>query len=144
MKVILLIMIGLSILNAEFIKNGDIVLDTTTNLEWQDNNISSDSYTDWADANKRCEDLSLGTYDDWRLPNINELASIVERESDNSTFYYKEAILKHNDKSFWSSTSGLIAPDEAWYVNKDITDKRSKYIRNNARCVRDAGTIYIK
>jgi len=78
MKIILLIMIGLStFLSADFTKNGDVVTDSKTGLAWQDDAIGSQM--SWQSAIDYCEALTLDTYEDWRMPNINELKSIVDR-----------------------------------------------------------------
>ena len=55
--------------------------DPATNLTWQD--PQKDAYTPddpglgQQDALRYCEELVLGGYDDWRLPNIDELRTIV-------------------------------------------------------------------
>jgi len=56
-----------------------IVTDTNTGLQWQDDyNGSNVKYTDWNGSINYCEQLSLGGKTDWRLPNYNELFSIVD------------------------------------------------------------------
>lgn len=56
-----------------------IVTDTTSGLQWQDDYNGSDvKYTDWNGSINYCEQLSLGGKTDWRLPNYNELFSIVD------------------------------------------------------------------
>lgn len=64
-----------------FEKNGDIVTDNLTKLQWQDNSDVNDTtkQKNWADAITYCETLTLGSFNDWRLPNINELLSIVDK-----------------------------------------------------------------
>ena len=55
--------------------NGTIV-DQATALQWQQ---SDDGLTrNWVEALEYCETLILGGYEDWRLPNIKELQSIVD------------------------------------------------------------------
>ena len=55
--------------------------DPATNLTWQ--NPQKDAYTPGdtgvgqPDALRYCEELVLGGYDDWRLPNIDELRTII-------------------------------------------------------------------
>lgn len=58
MRAILLILIGFSVLNADFIKTGDIVKDTVSKLEWQDDAIST--ALTWTAAIGHCENLTLG------------------------------------------------------------------------------------
>ena len=60
-----------------FIINGDkTVTDTLTGLMWQQE-IPEIIY-DWRSALAYCAGLSLAVFDDWRLPNHRELASIVD------------------------------------------------------------------
>ena len=61
----------------DFIDNGDsTVSDLATGLMWQkaDDGIARD----WQESLEYAEDLNLGSYDDWRLPNAKELQSIVD------------------------------------------------------------------
>jgi len=52
------------------------VSDLNSKLMWSQ--ADSGEGLDWAGALKYCEDLKLAGYDDWRLPNIKELQSIVD------------------------------------------------------------------
>lgn len=55
----------------------DIVLDKETGLVWQ-KNVSSDIVT-WEAAQIYCNNLSLGGRMGWRLPTVQELASLVDK-----------------------------------------------------------------
>ncbi|MBD1391125.1 sulfatase-like hydrolase/transferase [Neiella sp. HB171785] len=60
----------------DLVNNGDdTVSDHATGLMWQRNDVQSDN---WDDAIAICEHASIAGYDDWRLPNIKELHSIVD------------------------------------------------------------------
>ena len=135
MKIILLIMIGLSLLHADFTKTGDIVKDSVSHLEWQDDAVGSSML--WESAITHCEALSLGGHSDWRLPNLNELKSIVDRSKINL------AIVNGFDNTssnyYWSSTTYEGGKDGAWIVSfnggyvRDYSKGNSIYVR----CVRD-------
>ncbi len=60
-----------------FVDNGDgTISDLATGLMWQ---MSDDGQTrDWQSALAYSEDLTIAGYDDWRLPNVKELQSIVD------------------------------------------------------------------
>jgi hypothetical protein len=60
-----------------FIDNGDSTIsDVSTGLMWQQ--ADSGAGLDWEDALAYAESLTVGDYDDWRLPNAKELQSIVD------------------------------------------------------------------
>ncbi|MCP3663049.1 MAG: DUF1566 domain-containing protein [Gammaproteobacteria bacterium] len=60
-----------------FIDNGDgTVTDAATGLMWQKSDSSNG--VNWENALEYAENLELGGYSDWRLPNTKELQSIVD------------------------------------------------------------------
>ena len=137
MRRILLITIGLSVsIWANFTRdnNTKIVTDNSTKLQWQDNESVSKK---WTDAIDYCEALTLGGYNDWRLPNLNELRSIVDRSKSNpaidSTF---KNVVSYND---WSSSTVVGYEDHAWGVTFGDGNDRWYYKSNEGyvRCVRD-------
>lgn len=100
-------------------RNGT-VLDSATGLMWQ----QSDSMKgmNWKDALEYAETLSLGGYDDWRLPNAKELQSIVDYSRSPDTtgspaidpIFKTSSILNEAEKTdypyYWSSTTHLDGP----------------------------------
>ena len=136
MRQILLITLGLSTaLFASFSKNGNIVTDNSTGLQWQDN--ATGSTMTWTAAIDYCETLTLDTYSDWRLPNINELTSIVDDTKVNPSI--DTSVFQNTASSlYWSSTTYAGGSGNAWYVyfgsgNQDYDDKTLGY---GVRCVR--------
>lgn len=62
--------------NDDLVDNGDkTATDTDTGLMWQINAPGSDMDLD--EAVNYCNKLSLATYDDWHLPSINELRTLI-------------------------------------------------------------------
>jgi len=60
-----------------FVDNGDgTIADQATGLVWQ--KADSGRGMNWEDALSYTENLNLGEYDDWRLPNAKELQSIMD------------------------------------------------------------------
>jgi len=60
-----------------FIDNGDgTVSDTNSGLMWQ--KATAPGIYNWQQALSYSENLTLAEYDDWRLPNINEVLSLVD------------------------------------------------------------------
>jgi len=135
MRAILLIMIGFSILYADFTKSGNIVTDSVTGLQWQDDAIGTS--TTWQDAIDRCENLTLDGLSDWRLPNINELKSIVDRSKYNPAIVNGFSQVSSND-DYWSSTALEEDRGYAWVVffGYGLVDSFGKDNSFYARCVR--------
>ena len=137
MKKILLITISISmLLFADFIKNGDIVTDTVTNLQWQDNADAKNITKSWLGAINYCENLTLGGYNDWRLPNINELISIVDRSKSSPTIV--GGFTNVESSNYWSSTTDDVHRFFAWDVGFSYghVDVNNKNVSNYVRCVR--------
>jgi hypothetical protein len=103
---------GDSVIPGRMVDNGDgSVTDTKTGLMWQ----QADAVVmTWAAALTYCENLQLANHDDWRLPNINELQSIVDYSKNNPSID-TVAFPGTMSSGYWSSTTGVDSND-AWYV----------------------------
>jgi hypothetical protein len=110
---------------------GKTLTDKRTSLVWQDEKIEKMSHQK---AVLFCKDLNLNGYSDWRLPNIDELKSIVDYN------FRDPAILQIFESVplgyYWSSTKGsdslfwivdFVEGDDTWH------HKTNKYF---VRCVR--------
>jgi hypothetical protein len=94
--------------------NGDgTVFDNNTWLMWQqeDDNITRT----WDDANIYCENLSLGGYTDWRLPNVKELSSVINYGQSNPVIDSSVFVNTKADNYWSSSTTGTYV--KTWRVN---------------------------
>lgn len=114
--------------------NGDIIVtDTETGLIWQKNYVSDKT---WQQALSYCESLSYAGYSDWRLPDKNELASLVNYRK------YKPASDFPDMPSnfFWSSSSVVLSDysDRSWCVgfNDGGLGNCHRSSSNYVRCVR--------
>ncbi len=56
-------------------QGAQVVTDSHTGLEWQGGEVTS---MDWSEALAYCEGLEHAGLSDWRLPDINQLASLVD------------------------------------------------------------------
>ena len=138
-KSILSLIIFISILNISLFASS-IVIDSNTKLQWQDDysdnggNIKSAT---WADAISYCENSSLGDYTDWRLPNKNELLSLVDYGKYNPSIDTNK-FTNVGSSYCWSSTTGADYSDSAWVVDFDdgYTNGNGKSSTNYVRCVR--------
>jgi hypothetical protein len=126
------------LLMADFVRDDvkEVVNDTTTCLMWQDDNASKSVRKTWQEAIDYCEDMSFAGYDDWRLPNINELYSIADRSK--SFPAIKDAFENVSSSEYWSSTTVVINTSGAWNVcfiggHDRFYDKTENFY---VRCVR--------
>jgi len=98
---------------AALVVNGDgTVTDTSTGLMWQQQTVGPMT---WEAAISYCEGLSLGGQDDWRLPNTNELQSVVDYTRENpaiDTAAFSDTMSYY----YWSSTTFAAVPGCAWSV----------------------------
>jgi hypothetical protein len=129
--------------------DGQTVIDSKTELMWS---RCSHGKT-WNKENKQCEGKAsihnwqqalaivkkenqkeLLTYNDWRLPNIKELSSLVETSCINPSidaFTFAKAYNKEVENyDFWTSSVYELYPGRAWHVNFNLghdfaTDKRN-------------------
>lgn len=143
MKQLFLIMTVMSIFswaNPIYTRNSvGIVIDTKTGLQWQDDysdNGGNVKETGWLDAINYCENLTLGGYNDWRLPNINELYYLADRNKLNPAInsVFKNTLIY----GYWSSTSLFSDKDNALVVYfSDGSDSwDGKIYTYYVRCVR--------
>ena len=139
MKTIFLLMIGFHLLQADMVRDSEtgIVTDNTTHLQWQDNAISEKM--NWLSAIEACEELTLGGYSDWRLPNINELKSIRDTSKYNPAI--KNIFQNTASGAYWTSTTLAGYANNAWNIyfhQGGFENTRHKNELNYVRCVRDA------
>ncbi len=137
MKNIIILTVGMSLgLFADFIRDNTIqvVTDNSTNLQWQDDvNITKN----WREAIDYCEVLTLGNKSDWRLPNVNELYFIADRNKKDPAIdsVYQNVVLN----GYWSSSAYIGDESNAWiiYFNHGRSYWNIKSNSYNVRCVRD-------
>ena len=125
-------------LQAEFLRDDskNIVLDSSNGLIWQDDAVVKTTTRTWTDALTYCEGLSTGGYDDWRLPNQNELRSIIDKSRVNPSLSPK--FVNFASSLYWSSTTYAGNAGNAWvvYFNFGYDDADDKTNSIYVRCVR--------
>ncbi len=93
--------------------NGDgTVADGASGLTWQQE--ESAYALNWGGALNYCDTLNLAGYNDWRLPDIKELASIAFALEDTALFPTSSEYAR-----LWSSTTRVDVPTEAYYLCVD-------------------------
>lgn len=127
----LLGLLGLSPALASFIDNGDgTVTDTQKGLIWQK---SDDGITrNWEAALSYCESLGLANKNDWRLPNVRELESIIDRDSIPTI----DPVFSCKLDIYWTGTSYFKGPGDAWVLSFLVADTTS--------WLKTDGTLYVR
>ena len=94
--------------------NGNaVVTDSTNGLMWQ-KTFSGDLFF-WQDALAHCENLTYAGYSDWRLPNKNELQTLLNQDKTGAP--YSDFPDISTDKAYWASTTWASSPNIAWVVD---------------------------
>jgi len=99
-----------------FIDNGDgTATDRLIGLTWTKD--GSLYFIHWSDALSACNAYSVGTLDDWRMPNIRELQSLLDYEQSNPMLPVGHPFINIQMGGFyyWSSTTNA-----AWDTYHDV------------------------
>jgi hypothetical protein len=85
--------------------NTNVVRDNLTGLMWARNaNLASLTNT-WSEALTFCNDLNYGSYDDWRLPNVRELLSLLDYERYSPILSSGHFFDSVQNGKYWTSTT---------------------------------------
>lgn len=107
------------------------VTDKRTGLVWE-----KDYHTDmdWKAMLAYCQSLNTGTETGWRLPNKNEIASLIDPEKD---LPYSNFPGMSYDNCLWSSTTFASKFSEAWEICRgDVSIYHKDFENNKFRCVK--------
>ncbi|MGA7879201.1 MAG: DUF1566 domain-containing protein, partial [Desulfoferrobacter sp.] len=116
--------------------NGEAALDKETGLVWQRN--TDDTARDWYAASSHCYGLEVGGRKGWRLPTIEELATLVDTSQSNPALPSGHPFINARSNYYWSGTTRASNPDSAWgvYFDYGYVGTSSKGNNNYVRCVR--------
>ena len=118
--------------------SAQIVTDSTTGLSWQDDMDAKTKQMLWGSSISYCESLTLGGYSDWRLPNINELKTIIDTSGVSPAISYHFENVSSDDY-YWSSTTSSSYKYSAFVVysaNGFVFISPKNYSSFLVRCVR--------
>lgn len=108
------------------------VTDLVTGLTWQKE--LSGKMT-WSQANLYCSELNFANNNDWRLPSLKELSTIVDY---GTTYPALNAIFGTSYDNTWTSISDIQGSQNAWYIyfSTGTASICGKEYTLNVRCVR--------
>jgi len=117
-------------------EQNETVLDTTQQLLWQDNIATENNFPlSHSQAEAYCEDLELDHLNNWRLPTISELRTLIDRSQSNPAL---SPVFQDRINSFvWSSSIYAPNPSKVWSIFfTDGNDyPRPKEQQGYVRCV---------
>jgi hypothetical protein len=104
--------------DSRFTDNSDgTMTDNLTGLMWARNGNLPGWTKTWDQPLDYCNNLTLGGYNDWRLPNVNELESLINANLyDIATWLNTQGFTDVQDRYYWSSTSYAGSTAYAWIV----------------------------
>jgi hypothetical protein len=110
---------------------------TSTNLLWEDTPHVREAKITQVRAKAYCSELRLGEFQDWSLPSIQELLSIIDYRR-TSPALLKAFNYVENESFYWSQTVVADESDAFWGVNfkRGASSKASEYYDRYVRCVR--------
>lgn len=112
------------------VSNEGTVSDTKTGLMWQRCSYSQTYNTQtelcegstppltWQEALRAAENDKTANYTDWQVPNIKELASILEHSCTGPSIN-EVVFLGTKLQNYWSNTSGVTNANSAWVYQFD-------------------------
>jgi hypothetical protein len=121
---------------------GNAVLDKETGLVWE--RSPSSTMTNWSTAVRVCTGQSLGNRKGWRLPTIQELASLVDPTQSGPALPAGHPFLNVNlgSSGYWSATTDATNLGFAWGVEfntGDIFGGQTKAAPIFVWCLRSGG-----
>ena len=122
----------------------ETVIDQSTGLMWQAEGSLDRMH--WAEAQSYCDDLnreSFGGFNDWRLPEIHELITLVDYTRSYPSIVFISGISCQSNY-YWSGTNYESEANFAWSVgfNVGCVNCNNMYaFELYVRCVRDNSRI---
>jgi serine/threonine protein kinase len=105
----------------DYVDNGDgTISDRATGLMWEKS--GSQNYMTYEEAEEYVKELNQKMFEghnDWRLPTVDELWSLMEKEKQSSGFYIDPIFDVPNVKYYWCWSADKRSSGSAWLVGFD-------------------------
>lgn len=111
--------------------------DDKTGLVWQDDQAVTQNEMIQDEAIAYCQKLKLDGFEDWRLPTLKEVYTIVDLTQERPAL--KNGFEMRSDERFWTSTPFAKKPEkEAWRISMSYGEAEpyKKSRSYHVRCVR--------
>jgi hypothetical protein len=100
-----------------FAENGDgTVTDRLTGLMWTRNADKANGIKDWEQAISEAVTCTEGGFSDWRLPNRNELESLIDLGNYDPALPNGHPFTGVQSSYYWTSTTPANNEDHAWVI----------------------------
>ncbi len=139
-RVVLFFCLSVLVLNAAIFRQNsqDVVIDSKRNLMWQDNIDAVKLRLPHDEAQEFCEGLIFAGHTNWRLPDIEEYKTIVDKT--NTQSYINYAFKYNLPKGYWAEkahwrTLWFYADYMNFISGTAYFDSRHK--KKYFRCIRD-------
>ncbi len=125
-----------STLASDYVDNSDgTVTDKSSGLVWQQPH--EHELRTWEQAVNYCDELTLGNNSNWRLPEVKELETLLDKNRFAPTInrqYFSDTL----SAFFWTASTDKDQTDQAWIVgfNGGHVISEHKGLKNYVRCVR--------
>ena len=128
----------------QLVLDGEAVLDKETGLVWEKApDTASATRKPWTSttettADEYCYIRDIGDRKGWRLPTVEELASLIDGSTSMPALPAGNPFLNVGNAAFWSSTTSNKDTTKAWLVGTEFgyVTTNSKIIKNSVWCVR--------
>ncbi|MBQ4811992.1 DUF1566 domain-containing protein [Pseudoalteromonas luteoviolacea] len=107
------------------VKNDGTICDKKTEIMWQrctfgfvynattETCDNKEQKLSWQEALSAAKSSRIANFDDWQLPNVKELSSIVERSCEDPAIN-ATVFLGNHSGNYWTSTTNIKDPSRAW------------------------------
>lgn len=132
-----LLLLTLPLLFVASLSAKELIYDETTKLLWQDNDDSKSKKVNFEEAEEFCKNVKIGSYEDFRLPTLSELHSLVDYNK------YKPAIMDGfkgvSNEVYLTQTLFTNDSGSVWAINfkNGKTDIIAKNYTRRVRCVKN-------
>jgi hypothetical protein len=103
--------------NKRFVDNGDgTIFDTDTGVMWLQNANHFNDTFEWQDSVDVCAALDFAGHNDWRLPTVKEIISLIDYGENNPVLPKGHPFKNVQSDFYWSASSYVPDPHYAWGV----------------------------